>query len=107
MDYRLITAYATGPRVHHPVHPNIAFNATQRAGSLRGAVNPLLPGQTVAVLRHTLSGWRKVATATIRADGTFRANFNVVAGDYRARVVPPSSTGLVTGYSPLLHIATS
>jgi stage II sporulation protein D len=106
MDYRLVTAYATGPRAHHPVFPNIAFNATQRAGSLRGAVNPLLPGRTVAVLQQTSSGWKRVATTTIRSDGTFRANFKVVAGDYRARVSPPASSGLVTGYSPVLHVVT-
>jgi hypothetical protein len=106
MDYRLVTAYATGPRVHHPVFPNIAFNATQSATFLRGAVNPLLPGNGVSVQRRTSSGWKTVATTTIRADGMFRANFNVVAGDYRARVVPPASTGLVPGYSPILHVVT-
>ena len=52
------------------------------------------------MLRLTSSGWRRVATATIRADGTFRANFNVIAGNYRARVIPPTSSGLVAGYSP-------
>jgi stage II sporulation protein D len=106
VDYRLVTAYATGNRVHHPVFPNIAFNATQNSTSLRGAVNPLLPGNTVAIQRHASAGWTTVATTTIRSDGTFRANFNVVAGDYRARVRPAASTGLVAGYSPVLHVVT-
>jgi hypothetical protein len=74
--------------------------------ALNGSVNPLLPGQTVSIQRQTPSGWTLVKRTTIRSDGTFRATFNVVAGDYRAKVVPPSSTGLVTGYSPVLHVVT-
>jgi SpoIID/LytB domain protein len=104
--YRVRTQYAAAPRVLHPVFPNIAMDLTTAGTGLKGSVNPLLPGRTVRIQRKVPAGWKVVASTTIRSDGTFRAIFHVVAGDYRAKVVPPSSTGLVTGYSPVLHVVT-
>ncbi len=106
IDYRIRSSDAAGPRVHVDVSPNIAFEAHQHAGGLTGKVNPLLPGQTVTVQKKTSSGWKAVSTATIQADGSFKAVFNVTNGFYRAKVVPPASTGLVTGYSPRLKVVT-
>ena len=105
-DYRVRTKYAASPRVRHSVFPDIGRNLIRGATGLRGAVNPLLPGRTVTIQRQTHTGWTGVATATIRSDGRFRADFHVRAGDYRARVIPPSGSGLVTGYSPVLHVVT-
>jgi hypothetical protein len=90
--------------VHVDVSPNVAFDARQHTGALTGEVNPLLTGQTVTVQKKTSSGWRPVATATLQADGSFKAVFNVTNGFYRAKVVPSASTGLVTGYSPKLKV---
>jgi stage II sporulation protein D len=106
MNYRVRTKYASRPLLRHPVFPDIGMNLNAAGTAMNGSVNPLLPGQTVAIQRQTPSGWTLVTSTTIRADGTFRAAFNVVAGDYRAKVVPPSSTGLVAGYSPVLHVVT-
>jgi stage II sporulation protein D len=105
-DYRVRTRYTAKPVIHHAVFPNIGMNLNRGATGLHGSVNPLLPGRTVAIQRHKSSGWTTVASTTIRSDGTFRALFHVFAGDYRARVVPPSDSGLVTGYSPILHVVT-
>jgi stage II sporulation protein D len=107
MDYRIRSGGAAGPHVHVDVSPNVAFDAHQHAGALTGKVNPLLPGETVTVQRKTASGWTAAATAIIEADGSFKAVFNVTNGFYRARVVPPASTGLGTGYSPRLKVVSS
>jgi stage II sporulation protein D len=103
-DYRVRTRYSAKPIVRHLVFPNIGMDLNRGATGLHGSVNPLLPGRTISIQRHKSSGWATVATTTIKSDGTFRALFHVVAGDYRARVVPPSGSGLVTGYSPVLHV---
>jgi stage II sporulation protein D len=103
-DYRVRTRYSAKPLVRHLVFPNIGMDLNRGATGLHGSVNPLLPGRTVSIQRHKSSGWATVATTAIKSDGTFRALFHVVAGDYRARVVPPSGSGLVTGYSPVLHV---
>jgi SpoIID/LytB domain protein len=104
MDYRIRSRDAAGPRVHVDVSPNIAFNARQHAGSLAGKVNPLLPGQTVTIQKKTASGWKAVASTAIQGDGSFKAVFDVKEATYRAKVVPPAATGLVTGFSPPLHV---
>jgi SpoIID/LytB domain protein len=104
MDYRLRSRATAGPRIHVAVSPNIAFDAQQRATALTGKVNPLLPGQKVTVQKKTSSGWKAVATTTIQGDGSFKATFAVQEATYRAKVVPPASTGLVTGFSPPLQV---
>ncbi|HYY32428.1 MAG TPA: SpoIID/LytB domain-containing protein [Gaiellaceae bacterium] len=105
--YRVRTRYTARPVVGHLVFPDIGMNVNRAGTAMHGSVNPLLPGRTVTIQRHTASGWKAVASTTIRSDGTFRVAFNVIAGRYRARVVPPSGSGLVTGFSPILHVVTS
>ena len=101
--YRLHSSAGTGGNVAVQVSPQIAFRATQPAGGtgLRGFVKPArLAGETVYVSRQRAGGgWHRVATATIKGDGTWRADFNAIEGSYRARVSPPASTGLVQGIS--------
>jgi SpoIID/LytB domain protein len=104
MDYRIRSRDAAGRRVHVAVAPNIAFDARQRASALTGKVNPLLPGRTVRIQRKTSSGWTAVTRTTIQSDGSFKAVFDVKETTYRAKVVPPASTGLVTGFSPPLRV---
>jgi hypothetical protein len=99
--YRLRSSLATGPTVSVAVAVKVRFALTSPSGSLTGIVRPRsMAGRTVVILRNG----RRVATTTVRSDGSFRANFNVVPGTYRARVVPPSSSGLVTGTSPRLTV---
>jgi stage II sporulation protein D len=104
MVYRVRSSRAAGPTVRVKVTPDIAFNETQKNDALTGRVIPALAGSPVAIQRDTTSGWVDVAHTTVTADGTFRADFAVQQGVYRARVVPPSSSGLATGYSPALHV---
>ena len=46
-----------------------------------------------------------MATTTVKADGTFRANFGVSPGTYRARISPPASSGLLDGKSATLNVS--
>jgi SpoIID/LytB domain protein len=107
--YRLHSPAANTAAQTVTVAPRIVFSGTQPAGggALRGIVAPSsLAGQTVVVSRHD-GRWKRVATATVQADGKWRANFHVVEGVYRARISPPASSGLVTGYSPPLTVKLS
>ena len=52
-----------------------------------------------------LPGTPEPLGATVKDDGTFRANFEVKPGTYRAKIVPPSGSGLLTGKSPTLTVS--
>jgi stage II sporulation protein D len=105
--YRLRSTAGTGSPVTISVAAKILFDVTQPANGLRGIVRPTsLAGRTVAIKKKQSDGsWATVATTTVNADGTFRANFNVTPGNYRARVVPPSTSGLLPGTSPTLTLS--
>jgi stage II sporulation protein D len=102
--YRLHSPAGTGGNVAVRVTPQIAFRATQPAGgvALRGFVKPVrLAGETVYVSRQRADKtWHRVATTTVRDDGSWRAEFHAIEGTYRARINPAASTGLVQGTSP-------
>jgi SpoIID/LytB domain protein len=106
-SYRLRAPTATGSGVKISVRAKIAFDVTQPVGGLRGIVRPRsLEGRTVAIQKQKANGsWATVATTTVRADGTFRANFNVTPGTYRAQISPPSGSGLLSGTSPALTVS--
>jgi stage II sporulation protein D len=105
-SYRLRAPTATGSSVTVSVRAKIAFDVTQPAGALRGIVRPKsLAGRTVTIQKRQANGWAKVATTTVTAEGTFRANFNVTPGTYRAQIVPPSGSGLLPGTSPALTVS--
>jgi stage II sporulation protein D len=100
-SYRLHSSAANSSPVAVKVAPKIVFSATQPASDgLKGSVHPIsLAGQTVHVDRKRNNGsWAKnVGSAVVKSDGKWHAHFNAVSGTYRARLAPPSSTGLVPG----------
>jgi stage II sporulation protein D len=100
-SYRLRSAAANSSPAAVRVAPKIVFSGTQPANDgLKGSVRPIsLAGQTVHVDRKRKDGWVKnVGSAVVQSDGKWHAtNFNAVSGTYRARIAPPSSTGLVAG----------
>jgi stage II sporulation protein D len=110
-SYRLHSPAASTSPETVKVAPRIVFSDTQPAGgvALKGVVQPTsLAGQTVFVAKKRKDGtWRRKVTATVQSDGRWRADFHVVAGVYRARISPPASSGLVTGYSPPLSVTFS
>ena len=105
-SYRLHSTAADSGPVAVKVAPKIVFSATQPASDgLKGSVRPIsLAGQIVHLDRKRNDGtWNKnVGSAVVQPDGRWHADFNAVPGTYRARLAPPSSTGLVPGVSPLL-----
>jgi SpoIID/LytB domain protein len=106
-SYRLTSPAATTTAARIVVAARIVLTDSSATG-LKGTVRPLsLAGRTVVIDRQRLDGsWaRAVARATVKSDGSFRAAFNVRAGrDYRARITPPATSGLVRGVSPELHV---
>ena len=44
-----------------------------------------------------------IGSAVVQHDGSWHAHFDAVSGTYRARLAPPSSTGLVPGSSGELN----
>lgn len=106
-SYRLRAPTATGSPVKISVRAKIAFDVTQPVGGLRGIVRPRsLDGETVTIQRRKADGsWATVATTTVTAEGTFRANFNVTPGTYRAHISPPSASGLLSGTSQRLTVS--
>lgn len=105
--YRLRAPAATGSSVKVSVRAKIAFDVTQPVGGLRGIVRPKsLAGRTVTIQKRQSNGsWATAATTTVTAEGTFRANFNVTPGTYRAQIAPPAGSGLLTGTSPALTVS--
>ena len=100
-SYRMHSSPASSRQVAVKVTPKVVFSATQPANDgLQGSVRPIsLAGQTVHLDRKRNDGtWNKnVGSAVVQSDGKWHAHFNAVSGTYRARVAPPSSTGLIPG----------
>jgi hypothetical protein len=99
-SYRLHSAAANSGAMSVKVAPKIVFSLTQPANDgLKGSVRPIaLAGQTVHLDRKRNDGtWKNVGSAVVQSDGNWHAHFNAVSGTYRARLAPPSSTGLVPG----------
>ncbi|HSK15375.1 MAG TPA: SpoIID/LytB domain-containing protein [Gaiellaceae bacterium] len=85
------------------VRPQLRFAAAQRAGSLLGVTDPGLEGTAVAIQRETPSGaWELVGTASVQADGTWRAHFELTPGVYRARSV--AGPAAAAGVSPTVTV---
>jgi stage II sporulation protein D len=100
-SYRLHSSAANSGAEAVKVAPKIVFSAFQPAhDGLKGSVRPIsLAGRNVHVDRKRSDGtWKKnVGSAVVQSDGEWHAHFNAVPGTYRARLAPPSSTGLVPG----------
>jgi stage II sporulation protein D len=103
-SYRVASRYATGALARIAVAPKLRFRQEQTRSSLAGIMRPKRAGTTVAVQRLTADGWKKVAEATVDADGNWRATLRVRAGTYRAYAAP--GNGLIAGTSPTLEIVT-
>lgn len=101
--YRLGTPSAS-VTVRVAVEPKLPFNDRQSQGSLAGSMRPKRAGTTVSVQRLVSGKWRTVATATVTADGAWKAVFSVRAGTYRAYAAP--GNGLLAGASPTLEVVT-
>jgi hypothetical protein len=104
MDYRVVSARATGPKIHVSVSPSAAFAATQQADGLDGRISPIVAGSFVTVERRAAHGWEPVAYAMVGEDGTFDTEFPVSQGVYRATVAPPAPGGFLPSYTQKLTV---
>jgi stage II sporulation protein D len=101
--FRLDTPSTPGVTVGIAVEPKLRIQ-TARPGSLSGTMRPKLAGTTVSIQRLTAGGWRKVAEASVAADGDWKAVFSVRQGaTYRAAAAP--GHGYVPGTSPAVEVS--
>ncbi|MGH3093716.1 MAG: SpoIID/LytB domain-containing protein [Gaiellaceae bacterium] len=104
---RITTTYRLGPRafgksVRVRVQPRLRITAV-RARSLAGTMRPRRAGTTVSVQKLVKgSTWTTVRTASVNAEGAWRAGFRVDPGRYRAFASP--GHGLVAGASPVIRV---
>jgi SpoIID/LytB domain protein len=103
LRYRIEVKGAASPPILVRVAPRVQLDQPLDLTGLSGTVRPRLAGAAVTVERRRGSGWREVARATVDRSGSFRADFAVVAGSYRARV---AATDLFSeGVAPVLAVA--
>src|SRR5262249_25831039 len=96
-QYRLASAKVAAAASRVTVAPLVRLAVPRTPRELTGVMRPVLPGTTVAIQREQGSTWTTVANATVGASGAFDAQFQLIAGTYRARVAP--GHGLVPGVS--------
>jgi hypothetical protein len=72
--------------------------------SISGVARPIVAGAKVEIQRLAGTSWRVVARAALDERGQFEARVELVAGTYRARVIP--GRGLVPGFSPEVKVLT-
>jgi peptidoglycan hydrolase-like amidase len=104
---RSTTTYRLGPRafgtsVRVRVQPRLRIT-TVGARSLAGTMRPRRAGTTISVQRLNGGAWTTVDTATVNAEGAWRARFRVDPGRYRAFAAP--GHGLVAGASPTIRVS--
>src|SRR5262249_21338140 len=104
-QYRLASGKVAAAAARVSVAPFVRLAVPRTPRELTGVARPVLPGATVAIQRQQGSGWTTVANATVGASGTFDAQFQLIAGTYRARIAP--GHGLVPGVSPVLLVSVS
>lgn len=96
--FRLSSPVAAGSTARIAVKPKLRFASEQNPGTLTGTMGPKLQGATVIVQRLEGGVWRNKATATVNANGVWRATFNRTSGRYRAYSAP--GNGYAPGTSP-------
>ena len=104
------TVYAASPmpselivRVHARVSLSLNDMSLRTGQTLvaRGVVRPSKPGVTATLWRVAPTGWTRLATGTIRSDGSYRITKTFRTPADRGLVVTvPASTGNLKGVSP-------
>ena len=104
-QYRLATGKVTAAAARVSVAPLVRMTPPRTPRELLGYIRPIIPGAVVSIQRLQGTAWTTVATATVDDSGSFDAQFQLIAGTYRARVAP--GHGLVPGVSPVLLVSVS
>ena len=100
--YRLASKKVASSPVSVSVAAYVKLDPAASTTSLTGRARPIVAGAPVTIQRNTGSGWTKVATAGLDANGRFSADLDVQPASYRARFVP--GRGLLAGVSPILRV---
>jgi len=103
-DYRLTSATFSSTPVRVTVAPRVRLHQVTQQTALTGIVRPIMVGARVEIQRLNGSSWRVVARTVLDDRGEFEARLQLVAGTYRARVIP--GRGLVPGFSPEVKVLT-
>jgi SpoIID/LytB domain protein len=103
--YRLRSSLTSGAAILVQVRPRLTLRAT--SSGLAGTLRPTaVAGTRVALQKRRASGaWVTIATSKAGRSGAFSARMRLSRGAYRARVVPATSTGFVSGASPTLIVS--
>ena len=102
LRYRIEVTGAASPPALLRVAPRVQLVQPVDLTALGGTVRPRLAGATVTIERRQGSAWRKVAETKVDRSGSFRAQFAVVPGSFRARV--PAVNGFAEGTAPVLAV---
>jgi stage II sporulation protein D len=102
MRYRIEANGAASPALLVAVSPSVRLTQPAELGVLTGTVRPKLPGAAVTIERRQNGSWRRVAATSVQANGGFRAELDLVAGAYRARVA--ATEGYAEGVGPPLTV---
>jgi stage II sporulation protein D len=102
--YRLTSSTLSSAPVRVAVAPRVRLHPVSQQTALTGVVRPIVPGARVEIQRLAGTSWRVVARSTLDDRGQFEASVELVAGTYRARVVP--GRGLVPGFSQEVKVVT-
>jgi stage II sporulation protein D len=103
-DYRLTSATLSSTPIRVTVAPRVRLHQVTQQTALTGVARPIIVGARVEIQRLSGSSWRLVARTVLDERGEFEARLELVAGTYRARVIP--GRGLVPGFSPELKVLT-
>jgi stage II sporulation protein D len=102
--YRLTASTLSSTPVRVSVAPRVRLHPVTQQTSISGVARPIVAGAKVEIQRLTGTSWRVVARAVLDERGQFEARVELVAGTYRARVIP--GRGLVPGFSPEIKVLT-
>ena len=99
-SFRLSAGAVAGPVIKVPVAPIVRIS--WQRGGLGGTVTPASPGAAVQVQVLEGDKWIPAGEAVLDEHGAFRADIQLTAGTYRARIAP--AAGFAEGLSPQLRI---
>jgi stage II sporulation protein D len=101
--YRIESKGAASPALLVRVAPRVRLGVPVEPGALSGTVRPKLAGAPVSIERRQGTAWLPVADSIVDQAGSFRAELQLVAGSYRARVA--ATEGFAEGVTPVLTVS--
>jgi SpoIID/LytB domain protein len=101
--YRIESKGAASPALLVRVAPRVRLGVPVEPEALSGTVRPKLAGAPVSIERRQGTAWLPVADSIVEQTGSFRAELQLVAGSYRARVA--ATEGFAEGVTPVITVS--